>query len=516
MAIVGLYAEVYWGAADPVAWTLAQLAPTFWLDATASSTLTLSGSTITAASDAAGGPLVLGQVGGAATPVLQAGALNGLPAVRTSLVGGEKLWVGQGAGIGAPPPMGSDVAATVMAVAQIYASAGSTYPVVASMGDNAEASNEAMFLGARLSSWAAYAQTGSIGAVGGTTDGSPHILSLEYDGATNFVARVDGVIVAGPTTAGAFAARGTGFPSGLGIQPSFSGFNGAVDVGQAAWFVGAELSNASRQRVERSWGDLYGLALPDLIVAIGDSLSWAAYDDTYTGSNPGNPLSGIGVDHASAYLYQLATQTAVPAFAGWSYTTFNDGRPALTAAQILAAMTSPTLFSPLRKNNVAIIYAGTNDAGTTGNPSFDPAATLATLVTIHDTCRSHGATAVLVCTLPPWIGQDAAKLATLNTGIRATFPYVCDLAADSRLSGGLSVSGGLWGGMYDDVYRDASGAAIGHLNVAGEEVAAEVIAAKALPLRLSIGGEPANDNGVAVAALVACVAVVQRRRRRAA
>lgn len=477
------------GRGGPVAsaglWTPASDggAITFWLRPDLASSLTLSGSTITGAANALGGSAKLVQVGSTAMPALHAATFGALPSLRTTVAGGEKLWWVGG------PAMGQDVPCTIYTAAKIYSGAGTRYDTFAGMGDPAVANAKAILLGARLTSYNAYPQVASLGAAGGTVDGNVHIAELFYDGAKGFGVRLDGVLV-GTGTSGTFDTSGAGgFPSGLGITVASAGFNGNVDLGEAIWKVGVDdiANTVLRWQYERYLAAKFGVAaLTDVIGGSVDSLSKASYSSAYplTGGTPSvYGSTGVG-SSSSAYVFQLASQTGM---GSWVFTANNqDANPGFTTAQALLVDTATALPSPLRKNNIQIVYGGTNDQ-TTGVPV---ATTIANLTALWAAYAAAGATVVAV-TLMPFPGWTVSQMNQINDFIRGAVaaglvPAVCDLAADPVLSGassGLSVSGSTVTGTCDATNRVATGGAIGHLTDTGQIRFASLLAPILLGLK---------------------------------
>lgn len=439
------------------AWTPARVAGcTFWLDPSASATLTLSGSNITAAHDRAGGSLVLTRQSlTSACTIDNTHKINGKPTIAQG--GSATLYTTSG------PKVGNDVPFAIYCVGQLNGT--TTFPTFVGAGDFGHAVNQAIWLGARSGQWGGGCVSfdGHLGALGGTVDASAHVFSLTYD-LSQFSLYVDGMLTGQGT--GTFDAQAS-MIAGLGIAETEGGSDPA-NVGAAVWrlMLQAPETTATRWLHERYLGAWGGISLTDMIGGRGDSLTANSYDPTGTG------------DPTGSYLAQLAAQTGM---GSWTYSVTNDGHPGETSAQILAhGVTSglPHAVSGIRRNNFGIIWAGTNDLFS----AVAPSTTLANIASMYSQMTALGCT-TFVCTLFPWINWVDADLQTINAGIRASYPgRVLDLATIPQMNLGLSVSGGTWIGSYDGTYRIAAGAP-GHYSRAGGAVIAAYVAPFLLALK---------------------------------
>jgi hypothetical protein len=157
--------------------------------------------------------------------------------------------------------------------------------------------------------------------------------------------------------------------------------------------------------------------------------------------------------------------------AGWVFNTYKDAHAGYTSGAILSVLTAQSQTSPCSKNNLAILWSGTNDG-----LQADCGGTQANIRATYTTLQAAGYKTIVV-TLMPWSGFSASCFASINAGILgAPFPNVLEISMDPILLSGLSVINGTWKGTYDDIYRCASGPARGHLTAAGEAYVASLLA----------------------------------------
>ncbi|HSM93411.1 MAG TPA: GDSL-type esterase/lipase family protein [Anaeromyxobacteraceae bacterium] len=402
------------------------------------------------------------QNSGAALPTLDSvHTLNGYPTISCP-TGLERLFSTAG------PAIGSDTPFTLYAVVQVTSNVGTSYPAFMTLGSPAATTDQAVFLGGRTSQWWAGCQDASLGALGGTVEGTTyHLLASKYDGAGKFTLYVDDVLVAGPTT-GTFNAHGT-FPVGFGIAPQYSGNTTGFRLAREIYRLAAADSDAVRHQHAAYVRAHYGLTLPNNITTSGDSLTQYVYTSAWV-SGPG---SGPG------YGSQLSAQTGMSGAYG-SFAWNNDGHAGITSTGLLTATTAPALCSALSPKRRLVLCIGTNDMNTNASSpgSFPPSLTLSNIASLYATYTAAGYQ-VVVCTLMPWANSwNAADLNTINNTIRNTYPLVADIGSLAVFQVGLSVNGsGVWVGTYDGTNRVASGTpAQGHWTQAGAGIVAQYVA----------------------------------------
>jgi hypothetical protein len=452
------------------AWTPSEAAPTFFLDAATLAHTT----TVAQAKDAAGGAYVLTQHASVALPAYDTThTCNGYPSLALTSAG-ETLWSASG------PPWGSDKAGSFYSVCLLSAT---QYPVALAVGDPAHSTGNDLYVGARQSSgskfWAGGNSGGGIGPVAGANDGYWHFVEHHYSGGTSWL-YVDGVLVG--TGAFSFNTSGT-FPTGFGVAPqSSASFEGASNVTANVYRLSG-MDSLATQVLHRRWaarryvsggdGTKAIVQLTDEVAGVGDSLVKNAYNDAGT------------ADPTNSAIALLSSQSGM---GSWACTALNDGHPGATSAQLLtyviAVGGSASTASPFRRNNIAFLLIGSNDVFT----SVATATTQANILTSYSTLLASGMQAVVVVTVPYWIGYAVSAFDGINNWIRSTFPNVYDLNAKPWANYGLVTTGTNVTGTYGTggtlgTYRCDSGSAVGHLTATGQAAAAADLAAMFLALK---------------------------------
>jgi lysophospholipase L1-like esterase len=458
------------------AWTPCAAAPIYWLDGDRSPHTGTA--PVTALNDACGSGRVLNT--GTNKPSLSAPTLKGRSGL--ALAANSQLYTTSGGVTGAVP-------LTAYSVGRFTAIGGTTYGnlgIFGATGAIAGTAYGSMVVGATYANtwWGGGNNGVNAFPSGGVADTSDHIFTTDFDGTTARVF-VDGALIA--AHANAFS-----LTSGYGIAPwNNGGFGTTGRLYSAVWRSGQDLP-ALRRRHVQYLATRYGLtpARVDAFVALGDSLTF-----------------GTGSTTPSTDSYPVQLAAALP---GWTYTLTNTGAPGATAEQIANDGTSGSVVAnaPIFAstgagwlNNVALVYAGTNDA-------FQDIATATSttwLAYMKTTLEARGYT-VVFGTIFPWLSVPQAwhqtKADAINAWILANVPASHIVRFDLTPEMAL-ISGGT---AYQATYRNASGGNAGHPTTAGYTAMARDAAAVLTPLR--------QTSAPPLAPVVSLAAWVSRRRRR--